>query len=78
VPARVVQCSDCGADCWLSRQTGDSTIALARLSGGGQEPQILCLPCVESAMEQFCAGCRRERCGICGGCDCPATWCVHG
>jgi hypothetical protein len=79
VPSRVVNCSDCQAPCWLSLRTGDSTLATARLIGGGQEPRLLCLPCLELSVANSCALCKRERCLICNGCDCPGPhWCVHG
>lgn len=42
VPSRVVQCARCGADCWLSEYSGDSTLALARATG---DPEINCEPC---------------------------------
>lgn len=43
VPSRVVVCEHCGADCWLSEKTGDSTIAAAAAMG---RAVITCTPCV--------------------------------
>lgn len=43
VPSRVVTCSRCGCDCWLSKASGDATLALAREDGDGR---VLCLSCV--------------------------------
>jgi len=48
VPSRVVRCSACGADCWLSRRTGAGTLARARASGDGK---ILCGPCLSGAVD---------------------------
>ena len=48
VPSRVVQCTGCGADCWLSLATGDSTLALsAHLSG---DHRIWCAQCLQEAV----------------------------
>lgn len=47
VPSRVVQCSRCGADCWLSLYSGDSTLALAAATG---DPEINCGPCFEARL----------------------------
>ena len=48
VPSRVVQCARCGADCWLSEKTGDSTLALASATG---DAEINCMPCFEARLE---------------------------
>lgn len=47
VPSRVVSCASCGADCWLSIKTGNSTLALASIHG---TPMLTCMPCLERAM----------------------------
>jgi hypothetical protein len=47
VPSRVVQCTRCGADCWLSLKTGDATLRLAAETG---DPRILCNPCLLPAL----------------------------
>lgn len=44
VPSRVVQCSSCGADCWLSRYSGPSTIALAAAAG---DASFCCTQCLD-------------------------------
>lgn len=48
VPSRVVQCSCCGDDCWLSKKTGDSTVAASLATSG--EALFCCHPCLERAL----------------------------
>lgn len=49
VPSRVVKCARCGADCWLSLYSGNSTLALAAVTG---DPQINCGPCFEARLSE--------------------------
>jgi hypothetical protein len=49
VPSVVVQCDVCGADCWLSKYSGQSTLALARITG---DDQINCGPCFMRRLEE--------------------------
>lgn len=44
VPSDVVKCSGCGHDCWLSKYSGASTLALARATG---DDRIICNVCLE-------------------------------
>lgn len=48
VPSSVVQCSYCGHDCWLSRYSGASTLALAAAQG---DPSIMCDTCFFALMK---------------------------
>lgn len=43
VPSNVVQCSICGEDCWLSKYSGQSTIALAKSTG---DDRFVCSECL--------------------------------
>lgn len=49
VPSRVVQCGRCGADCWLSEETGDATIETARRVAGAVI--FTCRPCLDAALD---------------------------
>lgn len=43
VPSDIVQCAGCGADCWLSKYSGQSTLALAATLG---DARIFCASCL--------------------------------
>lgn len=42
VPSKVVLCSLCDSDCWMSIYSGDSTLAVAASMG---TPAIICTTC---------------------------------
>jgi hypothetical protein len=50
VPSRIVTCGVCSADCWLSKYSGDGTLALARSHSETGEIVITCSVCLETAL----------------------------
>lgn len=48
VPSDVVTCFSCGADCWLSKFSGASTIAASQQTAG--ESLLVCQPCLDAAL----------------------------
>ncbi len=55
VPSGVVQCSECGRDCWLSTYSGASTLAAAKEADEAEpdlrELKIWCMQCAMILVE---------------------------